>query len=160
MKTVRPLGGIMLATLLLVAAVAAAEVEQLRPGISPDAKLDPAPSASVELIAPGIASSSAAEESTNSRSSSSSEPTLQTRHFGAQIELSCAIGDNPRAIVIVNRSEDPLPPGTRIKWQLTTEDLRGFFRLLGTLEGGATLVADNVLDTNMSRSTNCVARVI
>lgn len=160
MIMLRPLASMMLATLLLSVPAIAAEVEILAPGTTSETKLDPAASGPMELIAPGSASSSPADEPSRSRSSSSSEPTLQTRHFGSQIELSCAIGDNPRAIVVVNRSQDPLPPGTRIKWQLTTEGLRGFFRLLGTFEGGATLVADNVLDTGVNRSANCVARVI
>ena len=160
MKKLRPLAGLTFATLLLAAAVTAAEVEQLRPGMSAEARLDPGLSNSVELIAPGIASAPASQDRSNSRSSSSSEPTLQTRHFGSQIELSCAIGDNQRAIVVVNRSEDPLPAGTRIKWQLSHEGLRGFFRLLGTLEGGATLVADNVLETTVNRGASCIARVI
>ncbi len=154
MMMLRPLASMMLATLLLSASAIAAEFEILAPGLTSETKLDPAASGPVEL------NSSPADEPSRSRSSSSSEPTLQTRHFGSQIELSCAIGDNPRAIVVVNRSQDSLPPGTRIKWQLTSEGLRGFFRLLGTLEGGATLVADNVLDTGVNRSANCVARVI
>jgi len=155
MKLLRAIAGAMLATLLIAGSVSAAEVELLHPG---GGSSDTGPTKSdsgTELTTPR-------SEPTNSRrssSSSDSEPTLQTRHFGSQVELTCAVGDSA-AIVVVNHSADPLPPGTRIKWQLRSEGLQGFFRLLGTLEGGETLVADNVLQTRVSSSAGCTARII
>lgn len=154
MKKLRPLAGLLLATLVFTAAAGAAEVERLLPGGATElTKQEPDLSASVELIP------SRPDRSSDSHSSDA-EPTLQTRHFGSQIELSCAIGDPTDAIVVVNHSDEPLPAGTRIKWQLKAEGLKGFFRLLGTLGGGETLVADNVLDSRVDRNAACVARVI
>jgi hypothetical protein len=157
MKRLRPLAGVLLATVLLAAVATAAEVEKLRPGGSSESQSGF--SAAVELISPGTTNTGPVA-TRRSSSGDSSEPSLQTRHFGAQFELTCALGEAPHAIVVVNHSEDPLPAGTRIKWQLTQEGLRGFFKLLGTLEGGATLVADNVLETTVNRGADCVARVI
>ena len=43
---------------------------------------------------------------------------------------------------------------------MRSEGLQGFFRLLGTLEGGETLVADNVLQNRVDTRANCTARII
>ena len=88
------------------------------------------------------------------------EPTLQTRHFGLNVTLSCAVAGKANAIVVVNQSAEDLPPGTRIKWQLKSEGKRGFFALLRPLPSGETLVADNVLDGAADTAAACVARVI
>ena len=151
MKSLRPLAGALLAILMMAAAVPAAEVELILPGGGGDTKTtETGPVDTVPRDEPR------AKRESRDRP----EPVLQTRHFGSQIELTCAVGDRPDAIVVVNHSAEPLPPGTRIKWQLQAEGLQGFFRLLGPLDGGATLVADNVLDTRVSDGSSCVARVI
>jgi hypothetical protein len=102
---------------------------------------------------------------TNSSDSSSShevdsQPMLQTRHFGAQIELECAVARTPSDLLLVNRGFDPLPPGTRIKWQLKGAGLVGYFAIIGELEPGQTLVADNVVNGAADRNSACVARAI
>lgn len=169
MNLVRPIVGAVLATLMLspmfapvLTPVLAAEVELLPPGggLPPIDGTGP-----VDGLAPPDTSNTGPAASDNGRESSSSssyaeEPTLQTRHFGLNIELSCAVSGTPNAIVVVNRSAEPLPVGTRIKWQLKGEGKRGFFALLSPLPGGETLVADNVLDGAADQAAACVARVI
>jgi hypothetical protein len=166
MKRLRPLVGALLATLILSTAGFADEVEPLVPG------------GKTELTPPGTDPSKTEPDQTTStgpseetprpsrekgeRASSPTPPeqVIQTRHFGSLIELSCAVSDQPNALVVVNHSSEPLPPGTRIKWQLQSEGQQGFFKLLGTLEGGATLVADNVLEGGASGGASCIARII
>lgn len=87
------------------------------------------------------------------------QPGLQTRHFGG-VSLSCRVASSSTDLVVVNQSADPLPPGTRIKWQLKNERTRGFFAIIGELRGGESLVADNVLDGHAAPDDICVARVI
>jgi hypothetical protein len=84
---------------------------------------------------------------------------LQTRHFGG-VTLSCKVASTSTDLVVVNDSLEPLPPGTRIKWQLKNEGTRGFFAIIGELGGGESLVADGVLDGRAGQDETCVARVI
>lgn len=88
------------------------------------------------------------------------QPTMQTRHFTAQATLECQVSDHPGSLVVVNRSLEELPPGTRIKWQFPEARMRGFFALVGPLSAGATLVADGVIDAGQKAQGSCVARVI
>lgn len=171
MNRIRPIAGALLATLMLspipatmlVAPAIADEVELLPPGggLNPP-KEDPSPTDDTELVTdekPGDRSSYSGATSPSTELVDT-RPTLQTRHFGLSVELSCAVAGTANAIVVVNHSAEPLPPGTRIKWQLKDEGKRGFFALLNPLASGATLVADNVLDGGADRSAACVARVI
>ncbi|MGV3490347.1 MAG: hypothetical protein ACO1OG_03410 [Devosia sp.] len=151
MKSLRPLAGALLATLMLIPVVSAAEVELLLPGGGSEASSVPKDGQVSILPVPNR------EKPKRPPSGSDTEPVLQTRHFGAMAELTCSAADSPNALLVVNNSADPLPPGTRIKWQLGDE--QGFFRLIGELEGGATLVADNVLE-GPAGGGNCVARII
>ena len=174
MNRIRPIAGVLLATLMLsplfapvLTPAVAAEVELLPPGggLTPPReepvppREDPAPETGTELAPPDVPN-----DGNDSDGQSSSEPdvqpTLQTRHFGLNVELSCAVAGTPNAIVVVNHSAEDLPPGTRIKWQLKSAGKRGFFALLNPLPGGDTLVADNVLDGGADQSVACVARVI
>ncbi len=88
------------------------------------------------------------------------QPSLQTRHFGRQASLSCQVAGTPGALVLINGGDDPLPSGTRIKWQLKGAGLFGFFALVNELGGGESLVADDVIAGSPDRSTECLARVI
>lgn len=88
------------------------------------------------------------------------QPKMQTRHFTAQAALECKLSDHPGSLVVVNRSLEELPPGTRIKWQFPDARMRGFFALVGPLTAGATLVADGVIGPGEAASGSCVARVI
>lgn len=165
MNRIRPLAGALLATLMLsplaaaVLPVAAAEVELLPPGGGLNPPIDDTGPTE------GTGPTDLPPVSTDGGDGDSSsdyvpEPTLQTRHFGLTVELSCAVAGTPNAIVVVNRSAEELPPGTRIKWQLKSEGKRGFFALLSPLPGGETLVADNVLESAADEAAACVARVI
>lgn len=170
MKSLRPLAGALLATLVFLTAVSAAEVDIITPG-GGDKSLTPPPQEPPREEPPREAGSSLPvdskpsepkpRESEHSDSSERTyEPPLQTRHFGAMVELTCSVGDGRDTLVVVNHSEEPLPPGTRIKWQLKADGVQGFFRLLGTLDAGETLVADNVLQQRVDNGGSCVARVI
>lgn len=88
------------------------------------------------------------------------QPAMQTRHFTAQATLECGVSDHPGSLVVVNRSLEELPPGTRIKWQFPEARMRGFFALVGPLSAGATLVADGVIGADQKARGSCVARVI
>jgi hypothetical protein len=173
MNRIRPIAGVLLATLMLsplftpvLTPAVAAEVELLPPGggLTPPReepvppREDPAPETGTELAPPDVRNSGGNDS--DSSSEPDTQPTLQTRHFGLNVELSCAVSRTPNAIVVVNHSAEDLPPGTRIKWQLKSEGKRGFFALLSPLAGGETLVADNVLDGGADQSVACVARVI
>lgn len=173
MKSLRPLAGALLATLVLLTSVNAAEVGIINPPgsggssgteLAPPRDTEPSrdePDRNLPTTPdPPRSEPRPSKGDDNDSPTPSSEPPLQTRHFGSMVELTCAVADRPAAIVVVNHSSEPLPPGTRIKWQLKAEGVQGFFRLLGTLEGGATLVADNVLRQHVSNGANCIARVI
>lgn len=177
MIRIRPIVGAALATLMLVLPLGlvptlayAEPVQELTPpGTTP--KEDPKPEAGTDLLpevgtgpaAPDVGGGGSSSGSSSGGSSSDrvdTQPTLQTRHFGFQADLSCAVASTPNSIIVINRSAEPLPAGTRIKWQLKSEGKRGYFALLGPLGGGETLVADNVLDGAADQAADCVARVI
>jgi len=168
MNRIRPLAGALLATLMLspFAGVAlAGDVLPLDPGggLPPIDSTGPAAGTGpTDGLIPPTAPDAGASRSSGGDGDSDyvPEPTLQTRHFGLNVQLSCTVAGTPNAIVVVNHSAEDLPPGTRIKWQLKTEGKRGFFALLRPLPGGDTLVADNVLDGATSETADCVARVI
>lgn len=175
MNRIRPVAGALLAALMLspisapvLTPVLADEVALLPPGggLSPPRE-EPRPEGGTELAPSdrGQSGIRSGEGSYSASDFSSSElvdtqPTLQTRHFGLQVELSCAVAGTSNAIVVVNHSPDSLPAGTRIKWQLKSQGKRGFFALLSPLAGGETLVADNVIDGGADQAADCVARVI
>jgi hypothetical protein len=157
MKRLRPLASALLATLMCVPSslVLADEVLPLDPGGGLPPIEETGPAGGTELTPPKVAENS----DTSSDSDYADEPVLQTRHFGLQVALSCEVA-NPNVLVVVNQSAEPLPPGTRIKWQIKSEGKVGFFALLGSLDGGETLVADNVLQAPAGQGAQCVARVI
>lgn len=153
----RPVAGALLATLMIMPAlVLAAPVDMLLPGGGITDSMETGLASEVGLIGGGNQGGADDGES----SGDYEPPTLQTRHFGPRAELSCAVAGTPNALVVVNRSAEPLPPGTRIKWTLASEGKRGFFALIGSLGGGETLIADNVLDGEVKRNAACVARTI
>ncbi len=172
MNRIRPIAGALLATLMLSPLVLAPTlayadpVQELLPGggelvlppkedpVPP--REEPTPETGTELAPPDLTNNDSGGDS----SEPDTRPILQTRHFGLNVELSCAVAGTPHAIVVVNHSAEDLPPGTRIKWQLKGEGKRGFFALLSPLAGGDTLVADNVLDGGADQAAACVARVI
>ena len=88
------------------------------------------------------------------------QPTLQTRHFGGRVELICTVATTPGSLKVVNQGIEPLPPGTRIKWQVKNPPLRGFFALIGQLDAGETLIADGIVDGDVPAGADCMARVI
>ena len=88
------------------------------------------------------------------------QPTLQTRHFGARAEITCRVAGTPNDLVVINASADPLPSGTRIKWQLKGAGKFGFFALLNELPSGESLIADDVVAGDTALGANCVAKVI
>jgi len=159
MKRLRPLAGAMLAILLLLPAGYAAEVEPIIPG-QPEGGLpstdNPSDTGPAQEDTPAAGPSSKGDGP--SEWPFDKGPTLQTRHFGPQAALSCAVADKPGAIVVVNEGAEDLPRGTRIKWQLPGQ--RGFFALLGPLGAGETLVADNVLNGAADNAASCTARTI
>lgn len=174
MKLIRPLAGAVLLTLLLA------------PGVSyADRVIDITPGGSASLLPPGGGSDggdrSAAVEilpgstprpdtpiTGGGRGDSEREggyqvdvqPTLQTRHFGGQVNLTCRVASSSRDLVVINHGLEPLPPGTRIKWQLKDEGKRGYFAIINELGGGESLVADDVLDGRAQQDEACIARVI
>lgn len=171
MNRIRPLAGVLLATLMLSPLGTAAYAGDVLP-LDPGGGLPPIDgtgpidgTAPIDGTGPidGLVPPPAPSDSSGDGDSSSSyveEPTLQTRHFGYNIELSCTVSGQPNTIVVINRSAEALPPGTRIKWQLKGEGKRGFFALLRPLAGGDTLVAENVIEGGADQAAACVARVI
>ena len=175
MNRIRPIAGALLATLMLspfsapmLTPAIADEVALLPPGggltppredLAPPRE-EPAPETGTELAPPDRGNNGSSDSDGDSSSEPDTQPILQTRHFGLNVELSCTVAGKPHAIAVVNHSAEDLPPGTRIKWQLKSEGKRGFFALLNPLAGGDTLVADNVLDDRADESAACVARVI
>lgn len=165
----RPLAGAVLMTLLLTLLLTplahAGSVEIIMPGgnaslLPPDAGNEPR-----DVI---VESLPRQEGSSGSRSSSSdsytppevdAQPSLQTMHFGSA-SLACKVASTAHDLVLINEGLEPLPPGTRIKWQLKNEGKRGFFAIIGELGGGESLVADGVLDGGARTDDICVARVI
>ena len=160
MIRIRPLAGAVLMTLLLTpVALASSNVQIIGPGS------DPAPdkSAGSELGSP-TGSSSPRRGATDATSSYlppevDARPGLQTMHFGTA-SLACKVASSSKDLVLINQGLETLPPGTRVKWQLTQDGKRGFFAIIGELGGGETLVADGVLDGEAGSDAACVARVI
>jgi hypothetical protein len=85
-------------------------------------------------------------------------PTLQTRHFGLQLQLSCRVSGDGE-LELVNESTEPLPPGTRIKWQFRQDRVTGFFAITGPLGVGRRMVASGILG-DRTPGGQCSARVI
>lgn len=88
------------------------------------------------------------------------QPTLQTRHFGAQSNLACSVAEQPGSLKVINEGLEPLPPGTRIKWQVKGSPQRGFFALIRRLEIGETLMAEGIVGEGAASGADCLARVI
>ena len=174
MTSLRPLAGAVLLMLALSPAAAlAAPVDIITPGGSGNASFAPPAESdgggdarfkgeSVPQADPGTGGGGSDSSSSDSYSpvEMDTRPTLQTRHFGGQANLSCQVAASARDLVVVNNSPEPLPPGTRIKWQLKKQGKRGFFAIIGELGGGKSLVADNVLDGKARPDDICIARVI
>lgn len=115
MNRIRPIAGVLLATLMLSPFAGAAFAGEVLP-LDPGGGLPPidgtGPAGGTEL-APLPPSSGGGDG--DSSSDYVEEPILQTRHFGLNVELSCAVSGSDNAIVVVNHSAEALPPGTRIK---------------------------------------------
>ncbi len=88
------------------------------------------------------------------------QPTLQTRHFGTQSNLVCSVAEQPDSLKVINEGLEPLPPGTRVKWQVKGSSLRGFFALITELQIGETLVAEGIVGEGATGGADCLARVI
>lgn len=140
------------------------DLTPLNPGLSGDTPTD----VSVDTGLTGDDTPPTGRDTPSPRTSHSSSsdddviqpPEFQTRHFGAQIVLSCSAGDAPGSLIVVNQSDEPLPPGTRIKWQFRQTKAKGYFALLGNLRPGGTLVADDVMRNGQVASGDCMARVL
>ena len=159
---IRPLAGAVLATLLLTPVAFADRVEVITPG--GNAGLTPPitstePTETKPVDPPRSENSSSSSDSSDPPVEVDVQPGLQTRHFGSAT-LSCRVASSSTDLVVINRSLEPLPPGTRIKWQLKNERKRGYFAIIGELGGGESLVADNVLDGQAGQDDICIARVI
>ena len=162
MPRIRPRLAALLAALLLVSGPAMADqvINLLPPGgggVGVDVETRPVENGLVHPLSGGG----------NQHSSDSHDPpafdpqpSLQTRHFGRQASLSCQVAGTPGALVLINAGDDPLPSGTRIKWQLKGAGLFGYFALVNELGGGESLVADDVIAGSPDRGTECLARVI
>lgn len=166
MTRIRPIAGAVLATLLALPSLAlAASVLDLTP---PDGGLTdtkPVDTEFVGQLSVGSGSDGGGDSGDSSDSSGwpaqvDTQPTLQTRHFGARAELTCRVAGTPNDLVVINASAEPLPSGTRIKWQLKGAGKFGFFALLNELPSGESLIADDVVAGNADLGANCVARVI
>jgi hypothetical protein len=154
MIRIRPLAGAVLMTLALPSIALAATVEIIGPGAAGTGPRDES-----TTTLPRTTASSSDRTSYSPAEFEPLQPGLQTRHFGG-VTLSCKVASTSTDLVVVNDSLEPLPPGTRIKWQLRNEGTRGFFAIIGELGGGESLVADGVLDGRAGQDETCVARVI
>ena len=159
----RPLAGAVLLNLLLTPSAFADRVEVITPG--GNASLTPPGSSStgprdidVDVI-PRERPVASTGTSYSPAEVVEAQPGLQTRHFGG-VTLSCKVASSSNDLVVINQSPQPLPPGTRIKWQLKQEGKRGYFAIIGELAGGESLVADDVIDGGARQNDVCVARVI
>ncbi len=165
MIRIRPLAGAVLMTLLLTPVAMAGSVEIITPGFNasllpPDAGNEPS-EVIVESLPRMTDSSGSGSSSSDSYSSPEmdSKPSLQTMHFGSA-NLACKVASTATDLVLINQGLEPLPPGTRIKWQLKNERRRGFFAIIGELGGGESLVADDVIEGGARTDDVCIARVI
>jgi len=165
MTRIRPIAGAVLATLMTFPSLAlAAPVLDLTP---PDGGLTDTKPVDAEFVGQ-LSGGSGSDGGGDGDSSDSSgwpaqvdtQPTLQTRHFGAQAQLDCKVAGTPNDLVVINASAEPLPSGTRIKWQLKGAGKSGFFALLTELPSGESLIADDVVAGDADTGANCVARVI
>ncbi len=165
MIRIRPLAGAVLMTLLLTPVAHAGSVEIIMPGgntslLPPDLGIEPPRDVIVETL-PRRTDSGKGSVSSESYTPPEvdAQPSLQTMHFGSA-SLACKVASTANDLVLINQGLEPLPPGTRIKWQLKNEGKRGFFAIIGELGGGESLVADDVLDGGARTDDVCVARVI
>jgi len=159
---IRPLASAVLMTLLLTPMAIAGQVEIITPGgnaglIPPTFGTEP-PGVNLEPL-PLQTGSSTDNSDSYSPPEVDAQPGLQTMHFGSA-SLACKVASTSKDLVLINQGLEPLPPGTRIKWQLKNEGKRGFFAIIGELGGGESLVADGVLDGAAGTDDVCVARVI
>jgi hypothetical protein len=159
---IRPLAGAVLMTLLLTPVALADRVDVITPGgnaslLPPSTDTEPR-DATVETL-PVDMGTGGGNRTDYSPAEVDTQPGLQTMHFGGAT-LACKVGSGARDLVVVNQSLEPLPSGTRIKWQLKKEGTRGFFAIIGELGGGESLVADGVLDGKANADDICIARVI
>jgi hypothetical protein len=159
---IRPLAGAVLMTLLLTPVALADRVDVITPGgnaslLPPSTDTEPR-DATVETL-PVDMGTGGGKSTDYSPAEVDTRPGLQTMHFGGAT-LACKVGSGARDLVVVNQSLEPLPSGTRIKWQLKNEGTRGFFAIIGELGGGESLVADGVLDGKANTDDICIARVI
>lgn len=159
---IRPLAGAVLMTLLLTPVALADRVEVITPGgnaslLPPTTGTEPN-DATVETL-PRESGTGARNTNSYSPAEVDAQPGLQTMHFGGAT-LACRVDSGARDLIVINQSLEPLPSGTRIKWQLKNEGKRGFFAIIGELGGGESLIADGVLDGKAGTDDICVARVI
>jgi hypothetical protein len=169
MNLKRPVAGAILSMLILVSGVALAApvVDLTPPDLSPpedsSRTTGPADTRPEDPAATGparqVASSARGESDGEGSYEVDVQPSLQTRHFGAA-NVACQVADSSRDLVVTNNSPDPLPAGTRIKWQLKAEGKRGYFAIINALGGGQSLVADDVVEGGAKPGEECVARVI
>ncbi|RYG95046.1 MAG: hypothetical protein EON57_17310 [Alphaproteobacteria bacterium] len=149
-------------TLLLTPVSLADRVEVITPGgnasLTPPAASTEPSDAAVETF-PRTTAATGSGGTTYSPAEMDTQPGLQTMHFGAA-SLACKVASSTTDLVVINQSPEPLPAGTRIKWQLKKEGTRGFFAIIGELGGGESLVADDVLDGQAGKDDICIARVI
>lgn len=162
MIRIRPLAGAVLMTLLLTPVALAGTVQIILPG----GDSPPDKSSGSELSSAPAGSSAPRRGGSGSDATASYQPAevdarpgLQTMHFGS-VSLACKVASTSKDLVLINQGLEPLPPGTRIKWQLTQDGKRGFFAIIGELGGGESLVADGVLDGEARSDAACVARAI
>lgn len=164
MIRLRPLAGALLLSLFLAPVAVADEVEVITPGghaglTPPDVSTGPSDVSTRDLPRQTGGNSGSSDSSHSSTPEVDVQPGLQTMHFGG-VSLACRVASSSTDLVVINQSPEPLPPGTRIKWQLKNEGKRGFFAIIGELAGGESLVADNVLDGAAGKDDVCIARVI
>jgi hypothetical protein len=163
MIRIRPLAGAVLTMLMLISPALADKVDVIIPGGNAELRSSisaaPADTGASSLSRTASDSSEASSSSDYSPTESEPQPGLQTRHFGG-VTLKCEVAASRTDLVVINDSREPLPPGTRIKWQLKKEGTRGFFAIIGELGGGESLVADGVLGSPAGPDDVCVARVI
>ena len=163
MIRIRALAGAVLMTLLLTPVALADRVEVIMPGgnaslLPPTTGTEPN-DATVETRPREPERSGSGRSTSYSPAEVDVQPGLQTMHFGGAT-LACKVGSSARDLILLNESLEPLPAGTRIKWQLKNEGKRGFFAIIGELGGGESLVADDVLDGSAGTDDICTARVI
>jgi hypothetical protein len=160
MIRIRQLAGAVLMTLLLAPVALAGSVEIITPGGNTSLVPPTTDGIGVESLPRRTGSGSQSDATVSySPAEIDARPSLQTMHFGGA-SLACKVASTSNDLVLINEGLEPLPPGTRIKWQLKNEGTRGFFAIIGELGGGESLVADGVLDGGARTDDVCVARVI